>query len=112
LFLCSLTGCADDSCALEYSSVEPSHRCEALNCNRPDSLKEWTEEVTDPETGGTTKTNWAECRWGCVALENGARARVIQTYSRVQGEGNCIELVDESIDKNRADCDRDCETAK
>lgn len=107
-----LASCAPEPCARSYASVEPSHRCLALNCADADSIEEWTEAVTDEATGGTTKTNYAVCRWDCVALANGKRARVTQHYSRVQGPDECIALDEEVIDTRRADCDRECETVR
>lgn len=105
-----LTSCATAPCVRQYASVEPSHRCLSLNCHDADSIDEWTEEIVDEHTGGTTKVNHAVCRWDCVELGNGARARVEQHYQRTQGPDECIELVVEDIDRARASCDRECET--
>jgi hypothetical protein len=69
-----VSACAGTPCVRDYASVEPAHECLALNCADADSVEEWTEEVTDPETGGTTKTNYATCPWGWpVASGPGSR---------------------------------------
>ena len=104
-----VSACAGTPCVRDYASVEPAHECLALNCADADSVEEWTEEVVDPETGGTTKTNYATCQWDCVGLASGKRARVTQEYVRVQGPDECVVLLGETIDTRRADCDRECE---
>ena len=105
----TLAGCADTACARQYASVEPAHECLALNCTDADTVEEWTEEIVDEETGGTTKVNHAVCTWDCVEMGNGSRARITQEYQRTQGPDECIELTFEDIDRARADCDRECE---
>ena len=127
LCLClTLTGCGDESCALQYSDVEPAHRCEAIRCASPDRIinSSQTERVENEDYDGfctdganceeeqwySFRANYAECIWDCVELGNGARARVVQAYRKAPGE--CIELVDETLDRSRAACDRECETVQ
>jgi hypothetical protein len=122
LLLLPLASCAEP-CLRSYASIAPpahtdssragaapaSYECMNLPCDSADSLEEWTEELPNDETGGTLRVKHAVCSWECVGLSNGKRARVEQHYQRAQAEGECIELVDETLDTRRASCNRECE---
>ena len=127
LTLCVLSaGCSTEPCALTAEDIEPAHRCEALRCNAPDSITDWSEyediendqwdgfcagdENCEEELWYGRQVNYATCEWDCIAIGNGKRARVTQTYRKAPGE--CIELIDKTVNVSGASCDRECETVR
>ena len=119
-----ISGCGVDPCPTTHQQVAASNTCDALRCNSPDAITDWSvyEDVENDQWDGFCagdenceeelwygrQVNYAECSWDCIELPNGTRAMVTQTYRKVPGE--CIELIEEVIYLGAAECDSECET--